>query len=170
MSEPKYGGCSRLAEILGNLSHDSINRFLLRERYEPIDLFEEVKPYINWVGGILSVDDTVADKPYSDPAKAELIGYFWSGKHRQVFKGINIVTLYYRDPDGKAMPVNYRIYDKQEGKTKNNYFREMVEEVIEWGIKPLLVTGDSWYASLENLKFLRKKEIGFGSLRLVMAN
>lgn len=48
---------------------------------------------INWVGGILSVDDTVADQPYSDPAKAELIGYFWSGKHRQVFKGINIVTL-----------------------------------------------------------------------------
>lgn len=60
-----------------------------------------------------------------------------------VFKGINIITLYYRDPDGKAMPINYRIYDKQEEKTKNNYFREMVEEVIEWGIKPLLVTGDT---------------------------
>jgi len=132
-----------LAEILGNLSHDSINLFLLRERYEPKDLFEEIKPYINLVGGILSVDDTVADKPYSNPTKAKLIGYFWSGKHHQVFKGINIVTLYYRDPDGKAMPINYRIYDKQEGKTKNNYFREMVEEVIEWGVKPLLVTGDT---------------------------
>ena len=59
------------------------------------------------------------------------------------------------------MPLNYRIYDKQEGKTKNNYFREMLEEVIEWGIKPLLVTGDTWYASLDNLKFLRKKEVGF---------
>lgn len=120
-----------------------INRFLLRERYEPKGLFEEIKPYINRVGGILSVDDTVADKPYSNPTKAKLIGYFWSGKHHQVFKGINIVTLYYRDPDGKAMPINYRIYDKQEGKTKNNYFREMIEEVIELGIKPLLVTGDT---------------------------
>ena len=39
LSEPKYGGCSRLAEILGDVSHDSINRFLLRERYEPKDLF-----------------------------------------------------------------------------------------------------------------------------------
>jgi hypothetical protein len=50
MSEPKYGGCSRLADILGGLSHDSVNRFLLRERYEPKDLFEEIKPYIKRVG------------------------------------------------------------------------------------------------------------------------
>jgi hypothetical protein len=161
MSEPKYGGCTRLAEILGELSHDSVNRFLLRERYEPKDLFNEIKPYINIVGGVLSVDDTVADKPYSNPDKAELIGYFWSGKHHQVFKGINIVTLYYRDLEGKSVPINYRVYDKKEGKTKNNYFREMFEEVISWGLKPKLVTGDSWYASLDNLKFLRKKEVGF---------
>jgi len=150
-----------LAELLGSLSHDSVNRFLLRERYEAKDLFDEIKPYINLVGGILSVDDTVADKPYSNPEKAELIGYFWSGKHHQVFKGINIITLYYRDPDGKSVPINYRIYDHLEGKTKNDYFREMLEEVASWGLKPLLVTGDSWYASLENLKFLRKKEVGF---------
>ncbi len=84
-----------------------------------------------------------------------------SGKHHKVFKGINIVTLYYRDPEGKSVPVNYRIYDKQEEKTKNDYFREMFEQVVLWGLKPRLVTGDSWYASLDNLKFLRKKEVGF---------
>ena len=43
MSEPKLGGCSRLSEILGDVSHDSINRFLLRERYEPKDLFETIE-------------------------------------------------------------------------------------------------------------------------------
>jgi hypothetical protein len=161
MSEPKHGGCIRLADILGDLSHDSVNRFLLRERYEPKDLFDEIQAYINLVGGILSVDDTVVDKPYSNPEKAELIGYFWSGKHRQVVKGINIVTLYYRDPEGKSLPINYRIYDYLEEKTKNDYFREMFEEVVSWGLKPSLVTGDSWYASLENLKFLKKKEVGF---------
>lgn len=142
-----------MADILGELSHDSVNRFLLRERYQPQDLFEEIKPHINLVGGIVSVDDTVADKPYSNPNKAELIGYFWSGKHHKVFKGINIVTLYYNDPEGKSVPINYRIYDKREGKTKNDYFREMFEEVVAWGLKPWLVTGDSWYASLGNLKF-----------------
>lgn len=29
IAEPKYGGCSRLAEIFG-ISHHSVNRFLLR--------------------------------------------------------------------------------------------------------------------------------------------
>jgi hypothetical protein len=47
LSEPKHGGCSRLAEILGDVSHDSINRFLLRERYSPQDLFNIVKSIIN---------------------------------------------------------------------------------------------------------------------------
>ena len=28
------------------------------------------------------------------------------------------------------MLVNYRIYDKSEGKTKNDYFREMLIEVL----------------------------------------
>lgn len=125
MSEPKYGGCARLAEILGNCSHDSVNRFLLRERYEPKDLFDEIKSSINLIGGIISVDDTVIDKPYSNPEKAELIGHFWSGKRHQTCQGINLVTLYYRDPEGKSVPINYRIYDKKEEKTKNDYFKEM---------------------------------------------
>jgi len=28
LSEPKLGGCSRLSDILGDVSYDSINRFL----------------------------------------------------------------------------------------------------------------------------------------------
>lgn len=81
LAESKHSGCTRLAEILEGLSHDSVNRFLLRERYDPKDLFDEVKQQINVVGGTLSGDDTVIDKPYSDPTLTELIGYFWSGKH-----------------------------------------------------------------------------------------
>jgi len=34
MSEPTSVTCSRLAEVMG-ISHDSVNRFLLREAYEP---------------------------------------------------------------------------------------------------------------------------------------
>ena len=87
-----------------------VNRFLLRERYEPKDLFDEVKLHINLIGGSLSGDDTVIDKPYSDPSVTELIGYFWeahmnergfppplqsgrSGKHHRVVKGIQLITL-----------------------------------------------------------------------------
>lgn len=81
LTESKYPGCTRLAEILGGLSHDSVNRFLLRERYDPKDLFLEIGQHIELKDGTLSGDDTVIDKPYSDPSLTELIGYFWSGKH-----------------------------------------------------------------------------------------
>jgi len=35
LSEPKYVSCVRLSEILAEVSHDSMNHFLLRERYTP---------------------------------------------------------------------------------------------------------------------------------------
>ena len=60
-----------------------------------------------------------------------------------------------------SVPINYRIYDKKEGKTKNDYFREMLVEVINWGLKPRIVTGDSWICSIANLKFLRNQKLGF---------
>jgi hypothetical protein len=161
LSEPKHGGCSRLAEILGDVSHDSVNRFLLRERYEPKDLFDIVREVIKLEGGILSVDDTVIEKLYSKPKYAELIGYFWSGKYHKTIIGLNLITLYYSDVQGNSLPINYRIYDKKEGKTKNDYFQEMLIEVIAWGLKPRIVTGDSWYSGVENLKFLRNHKLGF---------
>lgn len=100
LAEAKYSGCTRLAEIIEDISHDSVNRFLLRESYEPKDLFDEIKPHINLIGGTIGGDDTVIDKPYSDPKLTELIGYFWSGKHHRVVKGIQLITLYYTDVSG----------------------------------------------------------------------
>jgi hypothetical protein len=69
--------------------------------------------------------------------------------------------LYYSDIKGNSVAINYRIYDKKEGKTKNNYFQDMLLEVIIWGVKSRLVTGDSWYSGVENLKFLRHQKLGF---------
>lgn len=161
LAEPKYVSCVRLAEILANMSHDSVNRFLSRERYTPEDLFNEAKAVLILSGGTLSVDDTVADKPYRNPHKSALVSYFWSGKHKRTVKGLNLLTLYYTDTLDHSYPVNFRIYDKQEGKTKNEYFREMVLEVIQWGLQPSWITGDSWYSSLENLKLLRNEKVGF---------
>ncbi|MBW4694879.1 MAG: hypothetical protein KME27_24280 [Lyngbya sp. HA4199-MV5] len=44
LAESKYVSCQRLAQILENVSPDSINRFLVRERYTLHDLFAWVKP------------------------------------------------------------------------------------------------------------------------------
>jgi hypothetical protein len=85
------------------MTHDCVNRFLERENYTPQDLFNEIKGQINLIGGTVSVDDTVIEKLYSDVKKAELIGYFWSGKHQKAIKGINLITLYYTDSDGNSL-------------------------------------------------------------------
>lgn len=78
---------------------------------------------INLEGGIVSVDDTVIEKHYSQPKNTDLIGYFWSGKYHRAIRGINLITLYYSDVNGNSVPINYRIYDPKEQKTKNDYFR-----------------------------------------------
>jgi len=158
MSEPNSASCSRLAEVMG-ISHDSVNRFLLREGYEPKDLFDEAVKRLDQRGGTLSVDDTVLDKPYS--RHMALVDYFWSGKHHRVVKGLNLITLYYTDGQGRSLPVNYRVVDKAEHKTKNAYFLEMLEQVLAWGLEPGFMTGDSWYSSASNLKTVKHHRLGF---------
>ncbi|PZO45865.1 MAG: IS701 family transposase, partial [Phormidesmis priestleyi] len=83
LAEPKYVSCVRLSEVMEGLSHDSVNRFLLRENYKPRDLFNEVLDHLILDGGVASVDDSVLDKPYRDPQSTALMGYFWSGKHKR---------------------------------------------------------------------------------------
>jgi hypothetical protein len=158
MSEPKSTTCTRLSEVMG-VSHDSVNRFLLRETYEPQDLFAEARKLLNLVGGTLNVDDSTLDKPYSK--HMDLVTHCWSGKHHRVVKGLNLITLYYTDPQGRSLPVNYRVYDKAEGKTKNAYFLEMLAEVLAWGLQPDFMTGDSWYSSADNLKTVKNHRMGF---------
>ncbi len=118
LGEPKQISCCRLGEVMA-ISHDSVTRFLQREHYDGKDLFNESLPLLNAVGGTLSVDDSVLDKPYSQ--YLAFVGYFWSGKHHGTVKGINLITLYYTDVHGQHLPVNFRVYDKSEGNLRT-YF------------------------------------------------
>jgi hypothetical protein len=158
LSEPHATSCLRLGNLM-HISHDSVNRFLNRESYSPQDLFNEAKSTLSLVGGILSVDDSVLDKPYSQ--YIGYVGYFYSGKHHAVVKGINLITLYYTDRNGNHQPINFRVYDKSENKTKNDYFLEMLAEVLSWGVKPSFVTMDSWYSCVKNLKTIKNHQMGF---------
>lgn len=67
----------------------------------------------------------------------------------------------YTDPQGQSQPVNDRVYDKVDGKTKNDYFLDMLTEVLSWGLKPSFVTGDSWYSCVKNLKAVKNYQLGF---------
>lgn len=67
----------------------------------------------------------------------------------------------YTDRQGNSQPINHRLYDHKDKMTKNDYFQEMLNEVITWEIKPSHITVDSWYSSKENLKHIKKAELGF---------
>src|SRR5512144_1927852 len=84
LSEPHSPSCCRWAEVMDS-PPPSVNRFLQREAYTPLDLFNESKVGLELKGGTLSVDDSILDKPYSH--QMDLVGYFWSGKHHRVVKG-----------------------------------------------------------------------------------
>jgi hypothetical protein len=159
LSEPGKISCVRASEIL-SVSHDEINRLLLSGQWGGKDLFDAVRGGLDLSGGILSVDDSVLDKPFTNPETTELVAFFWSGRHHKTVKGINLIVLFYTDRTGKGFPVNFRIYRHKEEKSKHDYFQDMVKECLQWGIHPAWVTADSWYASIENLKFLRNMEVG----------
>jgi len=83
----------------------------------------------------------------------------WSGTHKRVVRGINLLTLLWTDGD-RLVPVDDRLYDKAtakatDGLTKNDHFRAMLATARARGFRPACVAFDRWYASLENLKAVR---------------
>ncbi len=53
------------------------------------------------------------------------------------------------------------MYDKAEHKSKNDYFLERLEPVLDWGLPPGFMTGDSWYSAVSNLKAVKNHGQGF---------
>lgn len=135
-------------------AHDSYRRLLLDTRPSSDELWEEVKDEVDRTTGILVLDDSTLDKPYGP--MIELVTRHWSGKHRSVVLGINLLTLLWTDGE-VAIPVDYRIYDKdRDGKSKNDHFTDMLEQAHRRGFQPEMVVFDSWYGSMANLRLINK--------------
>lgn len=135
-------------------AHDSYTRLLQRLEPDPETLFREVESLVDKRRGVLVIDDSTLDKPYS--RKIEPVSYHWSGKHHAVVKGINLISMVWTDGD-LMMPVDYRVYDKaRDGKTKNDHFQNMLDTARIRDFTPEAVLFDSWYSGLANLKLVRK--------------
>lgn len=134
-------------------AHDAYTRLLRRQPPDSEALWAEVRDCIEVATGILVLDDSTLDKPYA--RAMELVTSHWSGKHRAVVQGINLVSLVWTAGDARY-PCDFRLYDKgHDGLSKNDHFRQMIAGAYERGFQPELVAFDSWYASLENLKTIR---------------
>jgi putative transposase len=135
-------------------AHDAITRLSHRLLPTSERLWQEAKAHVDLSKGALVGDDSTLDKFYS--RKIELVTRHWSGKHKRVVMGLNLVTLLWTDGE-RYIPIDYRIYNKAEdGLTKNDHFRQMLQIAYERGFRPECVCFDSWYASLKNLKLVNR--------------
>jgi len=135
-------------------AHDAYTRLLHRCQSDGEALWQEVRSCVSLVGGVLVIDDSTLDKFYAQAI--ELVTRHWSGKHRQVVQGINLISLLWTDGEAH-LPCDFRVYDKPHDQlSKNDHFRAMLLTAAARGFQPDLVGFDSWYASLHNLKLIRE--------------
>ena len=171
--EPKRVSWNKLCDII-KVDHKQINRFLCNFDNNPYNLFQEIRSFIDLEWWTFSIDDQVEDKEFSKISKSDLVGRFWSWRHHSVVVWINLITLYHTDYKWNKFAVNWRVVDKKEWKTKNDYFMEMFKECITRWFKPSMITWDCWYSSEQNLNFITKQWIwflfGIKSNRLVKKN
>lgn len=155
-SSVRYSGLA-LSEVSPvELSHDSISRWLSDKCFQPRDTWSIAGQYVDKDEPCLLIaDDTVLSKTYSK--KIELVHYQYSGNVHDVIAGIGLVNmLWYGLEQESAVPIDYRIYDKDsDGKTKNQHFCDMLKLAKKRGLTPDAVVTDAWYSSLKNLKAIR---------------
>jgi len=134
-------------------AHDAFTRLLHRLEPDPATLWHEVAPLVERGRGVLVVDDTTLDKPSA--RKIDLVHRHWSGKHRAVVDGINLITLLWTEGES-FVPCDWRVFDKpNDGITKNEHFAAMLLTARARGFAPECVLFDSWYASIDNLRLIR---------------
>lgn len=139
------------------LSHDSISRWLTDSKCQPKDIWGKAKGHVLGGSGIIAADETVLNKDRS--RKIELVRYQYSGAEHDIIRGIGMLNFLWIDNNGEVCPMDFRIYEpKEDGKTKNEHFREMLKLAKRRGVNPEVVVADSWYSSLDNVKCIRDLE------------
>ena len=110
-------------------AHDAFVRLLHRQPPDTPALWQDMAPYVQPTTGLLLLDDTTLDKPYT--RKTALVTRHWRGKQQQVLAGINLLTRVYDTP----LP---------DGHTNNDHVRAMLATAKARAFAPRLVCFDSW--------------------------
>ena len=136
------------------LSHDSISRWLEEKKCHPKDIWEKAKSHVTGTNGVIIADETILNKSRSE--KIELVRWQYSGTEHDIVRGIGMLNMLWVDGENQVCPMDVRIYEpKEDGKTKNDHFRELLGLAKRREVKPEAVIADSWYSSLNNLKYIR---------------
>jgi len=171
ISSFSYTTATGLSTMLdGEVSHDKVTRFLSAEDLDSKTLWKKAKPLVREyekATGVLVVDDTIEEKPYTD--ESELICWHYDHSKGRSVKGINIVTVLYETEEIR-IPVSYTVVEKdlwewnkkknkevrKSEKTKNEHMRDMLKHCQQNEIQYRYVITDIWYGSAENMNFIAK--------------
>jgi hypothetical protein len=97
----KYATATGLSDLVdGEFSHDKVTRFLRLGNFDSKTLWQHVKPAVRQhetQNGVLILDDSIEDKPYTDEG--------------DVVKGINFLSCMVRYDDF-SLPIGYEIIKK----------------------------------------------------------
>jgi hypothetical protein len=153
----------------GSVSHDQVTRSLSGKKRSGADLWRIAKPLIRKMqseDGVMIVDDTVAEKPYSD--ENDIVCWHYDHTSGKTVKGIGLMTALYHS-NGMSLPAEFQLIDKTEsyvdpkdGKTKrrsslskNERYRQMLRQAKINQIPSKYVLNDVWFASADNMNFVK---------------
>ncbi len=160
-----------LAKLLGgDISHDQVTRFLASQVRTSADLWRVAKPYVRRVqrdDGVMMVDDSIAEKPYTD--ENDSICWHYDHSHNRVITGLNFLTALDHS-QGVSLPVGFALLaqteqyiDKKDGKAKrrspirqHEHYRTLREQAVKHQIPFHDVLNAVWYASAENMRFIKQ--------------
>lgn len=136
------------ADTVRGLDHNSVYRYLKNSKLGSRMVWEKTKEAIVYSpNGYVIFDDTVVDKNFS--RNIELVRSQYSGNVHGIIKGIGVVTCIYYNPDiDRYFVLDYRIFSPdQDGKTKLDHVKEMLNKITSRKILFNFVLMDSWYAT-----------------------
>ena len=169
-------GLSRLVD--GEISHDSVSRFLSTNDFTSKTLWQKVKPLIRkhqTDDACLIFDDVIIEKPYTD--ENDMICWHFDHCTNKQVKGINMLNAFYHTQASDSIqplriPIGFElilktitfceIKTKKEKRvspvTKNELLRMMIAQAIHNQLKFKYVLADSWFGSADNMRFIKKKK------------
>ena len=157
------------------ISHDKITRFLNSDELSSKKLWTLVKPVVREQQdeeGVLIIDDSISEKPYTDAS--EINAWHFSSAKKRCLKGIQIQSLLVNYGEA-TLPIGYEIikkneiyYDKKTGKTKrksavtkNELCREMILTALHNQVSFKYILGDSWFGAKETMELIHSKKKSF---------
>lgn len=166
-SQTSATGLSNLMD--GQISHDQVTRFLSQEKKTSKDLWLVVKRFVKKIQsetGVLIIDDSIEEKPYTD--ENDIICWHYDHSKDRNVKGINFVSALYQN-QAVTLPIGFRLvakteeyFDKKTNKmkrrspvTKNEMARMMITQAIKNQVVFRYILFDVWFSSKENLMFIK---------------